>query len=433
MILPLVASFGWAIRGQSGYGAVPGCIFAGTLIACAWFFLSAERKERQGYWYRSGWVIFALIAGIGIGGMHGWSQWGNWVQGRFIVRWAPPQEIYSIHPAWGYTWWFVAAVPWAGMGAVLLAWTHSKHKMKPRDWIKRLACGGAGIGIAALLFHSFTALFVPYYGVAPFGDPVACPECGDAFHHNRISMLFMGAYLGFLAYEVYRKDWRSVKLILIVGIVTGVLWCFNQFWQFMDDWFPGVSINWWRCWESSAGFSIGLAFAIAFSITNKPDLEHDSLHARGSAKLIGLNTGLMIGLSWSVYSGIGGFIGILKAYPDPVVSPSFNSIPISLVGAIMFTIPLILHLVRKILLLKRSKKEVMRFLEPMDNHLLLWLFVAIVQGCLGFLVTGPYTVKAEIYFAIYYAVIWTVAISSAVTWERMVVKKKIFKVSTKAR
>ncbi len=52
LVLPtlLFAALGgmtWAVRGCSGFGAVPGCVFAGVMWGAAWWFLALDANGEQ--------------------------------------------------------------------------------------------------------------------------------------------------------------------------------------------------------------------------------------------------------------------------------------------------------------------------------------------------------------------------------------------------
>ncbi|GAB4323839.1 MAG: hypothetical protein Kow0069_29150 [Promethearchaeota archaeon] len=316
LVMTSAGLFGWAVRGSSGYGAVPGCVFAGTLWGALWYLLAREPAEEKRRRYSSGWSVLAVTAGVGVSGMQGWSQWGNWVQGRFYVDWASGQFL-PVNPAWGYAWWFVVAVHWGGMGSVFLAWTGSKVPPNARDWALRLAMGAAGAAVAWLAFEERPDLFLPHYDALDGYDPAGCVQCVRAYNDCRQALAWLGAYAGFVAHEALRRDWTNVKLILTVGLVTGIGWVAFQFWQFADDWFPGVAFNWWRCWESSAGGVVGLAYGVAFARFNRPappgappPREQPFSRARNAEKLLGVHGALAVGLTWSFVAGVKGWMNV---------------------------------------------------------------------------------------------------------------------------
>lgn len=334
LLLASLGTFSWAIRGQSGFGAVPGCVFAGLAWGMAWFWLGREPGEEKQRRYGLGWSVLAITVGVGLGGMHGWAQWPNWVQGQFHVDW--PSTFLPIDPAVGYAWIFIAGAPWAGMGAVFLAWTGSKRSLPAKHWLARIGCGLAGGGIAWLLYLAAPGWFLPYYGTVDYADP-ACVQCPRAAHDNWVALVWFGLYLGFLCYEIAAKDWMNVKLITIVGVIAGLSWMVFQFWHFMDEWFPGVPLNWWRGWEATGGLGFGAAFGIAFVACNKPlpgnhpgqRLQPFSTH-RNLESLIGVNLAVLVGMMYVVSSGIKGYLNIYHGIDETLVG---WVLPLGVLGA----------------------------------------------------------------------------------------------------
>src|SRR5689334_23397640 len=141
----------WAVRGCSGFGAMNGCVFAGVTWGAAWWFIAREPSGRQSRRYASAWIILALTVGIGISGNRGWMQWPSFFEGHLQTN-TPKGEFVPISRVYGFVWLFIAAVPWSGLGACLLAWCGSQRPARLRDWSLRIACGFAGACIAMILF-----------------------------------------------------------------------------------------------------------------------------------------------------------------------------------------------------------------------------------------------------------------------------------------
>lgn len=394
--------FGWAVRGSSGYGAVPGCVFAGLLWAILWFFLSKEESEIKSRRYSSGWTVLAINFGIGIAGMRGWMQWPAWVQGYFVVGDGLP--TIPISPVYGYTWWFLAGCSWAGIGGILIAWSGSQQSVTPQIWCQRLLSVGIGIGVALLLFILFPFWFVPVVDVPNMYDFNACPNCLDAFEDNRNTLLFFGAYIGGLSYEILRKDQMNIKLILIIGCISGLLWMLFQFWQFMDDWFPTIAFNWWRAWESSGGFGIGFSYGLAFVICNKKLSENDRLKRaqpytlyRNAERLIGVYLTISIGLMWSIIAGIKGYLNI---YHNIDITEVGLALPLSMLGFGWW-----------ILNYRQTMNQPYQVHDQKDNvpaFTPLFFVVFFIHRELGLQVTGPWTNPAELWFVLYYFVLMAI-------------------------
>lgn len=288
LVLPtlLFAALGgmtWAVRGCSGFGAVAGCIFAGVTWGIAWWYLAHDPRQTQSRRYASAWVVPALTFGIGFAGARGWMQWPSFFEGKLLTD-AAAGKFVPIPRAYGFLWLFIAGIPWAGLGACALAWTGSLRDTRAWHWALRIGCGVGAAALARYLFNRYPQHFLPLYDSleAQYRDRRANPnllrltnDCGAALYH-------LGFYLGFLAYELLRRDWKNALLILTVGLVNGAGWALFQNWKWANAlWGPGT-FNFWRCWESSGGISIGIAYGLAYFLVNRPMSEHerDRLAAR---------------------------------------------------------------------------------------------------------------------------------------------------------
>ena len=195
-------------------------------------------------------------------------------------------ESVPISRSYGFLWLFIAGVPWAGVSACLLAWCGSLHTTRLWQWVIRLACGIGAAFLARWLFHAYPQFFLPMYDELAdrYRDIEHNPnlrrltnDCGSAIMH-------LGLYLGLLVYEIGRRDWKNVVLISTVGLVNGAGWAACQNWKWAAGVWPDANFNWWRCWESSGGLSIGLAFGIAYFLVNgrMSEGEHAVVRARRS-------------------------------------------------------------------------------------------------------------------------------------------------------
>ncbi len=260
----------WAVRGCSGFGALNGCVFAGVTWGAAWWFIARDPSGQQSRSYASGWIILALTVGIGLSGARGWMQWPSFFNGHLQTdyaagKWVPIPRIY------GFIWLFIAGVPWAGIGACLLAWCGSGRPTRAWQWALRLACGFGASYLALYFFNHFPEYFLPLYKSlkAQYLDFQSNPNLRRLTNDNRAAVRHLGFYLGFLLFEVGRRDWKNVKLILTVGIVNGLGWALCQNWQWAARLWPDGHFNFWRCWESSGGISIGVAYGLAYWLVNR--------------------------------------------------------------------------------------------------------------------------------------------------------------------
>lgn len=289
LILPtlLFAALGgmsWAVRGSSGFGGEAGCIFAGVLWGTAWWFLARDSSREQSRRYHSGWIIVALTFGIGISGARGWMQWPHFFDERLYTDW--PRRSVPISRAYGFLWLFIAGVPWAGLGACLLAWCGSLRETRAWHWLLRIACGVGGAALLHYLIQEYPQFFLPLYRSLEdkYNDLEVNPSLQRLINDNTAALVHLGFYLGFLLFEAIRREWKNAVLILTVGLVNGAGWAACQNWKWAPHVFPNANFNFWRCWESSGGISIGLAYGIAYFLVNRPmgDEERRALAARRS-------------------------------------------------------------------------------------------------------------------------------------------------------
>lgn len=278
LVLPTVlfAALGgmtWAVRGCSGFGAVKGCVFAGLTWGVAWWFIARDPSGPQSRRYASAWIVLALTVGIGISGARGWMQWPSFFQGELLTNAANGKhEFVPISRAYGFIWLFIAGVPWAGLGACMLAWCGSKRPLTAWEWSLRIACGcGMAYFMGSVLFERFPEVFLPLYSSMKerYLDYGANPNLRRLYGDNQLAIRHLGFYLGFLLFEVGRRDWKNVTLISTVGFVNGLGWALCRNWSWASKVWPDAKFNFWRCWESSGGVSIGIAYGIAYYLVNR--------------------------------------------------------------------------------------------------------------------------------------------------------------------
>jgi hypothetical protein len=303
LVLPtiLFAALGgmtWAVRGSSGFGALKGCVFAGVTWGAAWWFISQTGRtgaspvplgvspgvpQRR---YNSGWIILALTIGIGISGARGWMQWPSFFEGKLLTN-AAKNEFVPISRAYGFLWLFIAGVPWAGLGACILAWCGSGRPLRAWEWTVRITSGFLGAYLLGdVLFQGFPDIFLPLHSSLAdrYNDLAANPNLRRLIGDNHLALRHLGFYLGFLAFEAARRDWRNVKLILTVGLLNGLGWALCQNWKWAPNLWPNANVNFWRCWESSGGISIGIALGVAYYVANRPLASAEkSVHATASS------------------------------------------------------------------------------------------------------------------------------------------------------
>jgi hypothetical protein len=309
LVLPtlLFAALGgmtWAVRGCTGFGGVAGCVFAGVAWGAAWWYLARSPDGVRRRRYDSGWIVLALTVGIGLSGARGWMQWKAFFDGRLVTD-AARGEFVPIPRAYGFLWLFLAGVPWAGLGACLLAWCGSRRPMRAPHWALRVACGVGGALLARYLFEAYPRAFLPLYGSIEdrYHDLAANPTLRRLVNDCRAATTHLGVYLGLLLFEALRREGKNVALILTVGLVNGAGWSLLQNWTWANRLWPDARFNFWRCWESSGGISIGIAYGIAYALVNRemPERERAALATRRALAGPGFEWLLVfLGLTWAL-------------------------------------------------------------------------------------------------------------------------------------
>ncbi len=294
----------WAVRGCSGYGTVSGCVFAGVMWGTAWWFLAREPSGPPRRRYASGWVVPALVIGVGMAGARGWMQWPHFFLGHMLTNEHTGTYV-AIPKIYGFVWMFLAGVPWAGLGACLVAWCGSSRGLRPRDWGVRVACGVGGAALLQALFYAYPAFFLPAYRQYEdlYHNLAANSALRKVIRDGDEAMIHLGLYLGFLLFEIVRRDWKNVVLIATVGVVNGAGWALCQAWKWAPLVWPKGDFNYWRCWESSGGISIGVALGVAYFLVNRPMSERERAAIAARVSLAGPNfEGLLIylGVTWSL-------------------------------------------------------------------------------------------------------------------------------------
>ncbi|NLF58602.1 MAG: hypothetical protein GX580_13290 [Candidatus Hydrogenedens sp.] len=202
-------------------------------------------------------------------------------------------------------------------------------------------------------------------------------------------------------------------LILTVGLVNGAGWSLLHHWKWAPKIWPEYQFNWWRCWESSGGISIGIALGLAYYLVNRPqvgDKGADSFSApRPNLERFGVWLGLLLGLGLSTRNGLKGWANIYlgnEEYWSGVLWMFFG--PALLLGIILTVI----CIVRNPLPAGFPGK-----VFPRDQWLM-WLTL-LVLNVLAQLVTGPHSAMPETSFSVYYALLFLVTAVIVAHYQRM--------------
>ncbi|MCX8065567.1 MAG: hypothetical protein N3G21_10415 [Candidatus Hydrogenedentes bacterium] len=407
----------WAVRGCSGFGGSNGCLFAGITIAVAWWFLSYTPGKNHLRSYATGWVVLAMTLGIMFSGARGWMQWPSFFEGKLLTNY-PKGEFVPIPKYYGYIWLFIAGVPWAGLGACFTAWCYSEKNMSVQRWSIRIASAILGGVVAHILFTYFPSVFLPLYDSIKdrYADFANNPNLRRLINDNWNALVHLGVYLGVLCGEIFLQNRRNVKLILTVGLVNGIGWALLQNWKWADDFWQNTNFNWWRCWESSGGISIGLAYGLAYFLVNQPENRDAWIKFYNSQSLskneispankiskkesvFGERLAFFITLFWglllSLRNGLKGWANIYlgnEDYWDKVLW--FIAVPVLILGTI------------SIILWIKNNKHKIEPSNPFPEYVFVIWFVLILQNFIAQLITGPHSNWSEFSFAVYYILLF---------------------------
>ncbi|HOX40226.1 MAG TPA: hypothetical protein PL033_19760 [Candidatus Brocadiia bacterium] len=406
----------WAVRGCSGYGGEAGCAFAGIAWATAWYYLARSGRRDQTRRYSLGWIVPLMTLGVAVSGFRGWMQWPSWHRGQLFTNYSTNSFV-PINPAYGMLWLFIAGVPWAGLGAVGLAWCGSERPLSWKDWIIRLVFGFGAGWLGVFLFDKYPAVFLPLYDQVNYKDLVANPSLRRIINDNWNATLHICIYSGFLLYEIVRKDWRNVRLILIVGFVNGIGWALLRNWYWAANLWPEGRFNWWRCWESSGGISIGFAYGLAYYFCNRPlsdaDMKKWVRHraAYPNAERLAVYFGLVFFLAYAIKNGMKGWANIYIGNED-----YWDNIFFYAMG-----IPAILLFCWLVYRNRRNPLPTDYEGDTVPHYGALMWTTLIILNVLAQLITGKHSNWPEVAFAIYYLLLF--AITAVIIYYYGVVKK----------
>jgi hypothetical protein len=261
-----MGAFYWAIRGTGGFGGSEGGTFAGFGWALLWLAFSrhgAPDGDRRPY--SNPWMLWAITLGIAYGGMTGYGVYIAWLNGKFYLNY--PESVRDVSAWTGYAMLFICGLHWGGNAGCFMAWCAPLRKVTWKGWLVRIACGITGAVAAGVFVRVFPQLFLPYHGEGLY-DVKEYATCQRALGSIRNIAPHVGLAMGFLAYEVGRKDWRAVGMILTMALGFAIPFTVGGIWQTMHE--SGLRIDWWKNWEMTIGLGGGLAFGLAFYLFNRP-------------------------------------------------------------------------------------------------------------------------------------------------------------------
>jgi len=267
IVFALMGAYFWAIRGTGGLGGTSGGILAGLGWAMLWLAFSHYNGGMRERPYGNGYMVAAITLGMGIGGATGYGVYIGWLDGHFYLNY--PDGVRTVAPWTGYAMLFVCGLHWGGLTGALMAWCAPKEELAAWEWFARIGAGIVGMVLAQVFVVQFPQLFLPFYSEGIYAVE-ANATCIRAQESIQTIAPHVGLYFGFLLFEIIRRDFRAVAVMLIMGLGFALAFSIGGIWQTNNDTVP--HIPWWKFWEMSIGFGGGLTFALVFYLFNRPEM-----------------------------------------------------------------------------------------------------------------------------------------------------------------
>jgi len=266
LIMGLMGAFFWAIRGTGGYGGSTGGLLAGLGWAAFWYLFSRFGGAAGRRPYGSGRMIAAITFGIAVGGLTGYGVYIGWLQGRFYLDY--PNGVRAVAPWTGYAMLFFCGLHWGGIAGAFMAWCAPRRPLAWQGWAGRIAAGVCGAVAASLIVRALPQFFLPFYGEGLY-EVAEYHTCQRALGSIRNIAPHVGLFLGFLCFELVRRDWRAAAMMVVMALGFAIPFTVGGYWQTFHG--SELKLAWWKHWEMSIGLGGGLAFGLAFYLFNRSD------------------------------------------------------------------------------------------------------------------------------------------------------------------
>lgn len=303
LVFSLAGAFLWAIRGTTGFGGAQGGILAGLGWALIWYCSSRRLGNERHRPYGHAHVISAILLGITCGGFTGYGVYISWVQGRFHLDY--PDGMREISPWAGYLMLFVCGLHWGGLTGAFLAWCAPRKSPRLKGWVGRILSGAAGAVACYAVVVTFPHWFLPYYHEGIYADHEnrTCLRAADCI---RSISPHVGAWLGFLVFEVIRRDFRAVAVMSLLALGFALSFSIGGIWQvnYVREVPP---LDWWKFWELSIGLGGGLTLAFIFFYFNRPDFDSPPRPVSTWEKSISGNVLICLGTATVLANGLDGW------------------------------------------------------------------------------------------------------------------------------
>ena len=331
-ILGLMGAFFWAIRGTAGYGGSQGGWLAGLGWGLLWLFFSTRDQEAEKRPYATPWMLLAITFGIASGDTIGYDVYSAWVQGNFYLDF--PEGVRELAPWTGYAMLFFSGLHLGGLTGVLMAWCGPNTALRWYGWVLRIGAGFLGGIIAYTIVQNFPHWFLPFYseGIYDVEENRTCIRALDSIENIALAIGFL---FGFLVFEITRRDWRAVGMILVMGLGFAIPFTAGGYWHSFHG--HPLNVDWWKNWEMGIGLGGGLAMGLAFYLFNRPNDATPTGRFTARACIVGAAFPIWFALGIVFRNAFRGFTNIheLASPPDVITLVSMlYGVPATLLFAV---------------------------------------------------------------------------------------------------
>jgi len=303
-IMGLMGAFFWAIRGTGGFGGSSGGALAGLGWALLWLAFSHSRGDGAFRPHGSGRTFAAITLGIALGGLTGYGVYISWLNGVYQMN--GNEVLREIAPWTGYVMLFFCGIHWGGVTGSFMAWSAPKEPVNWATWVGRIVAGLSGAVLGTMLVKWFPGLFLPFCGEGYY-QVEEYATSARAMRSIITIAQHVGLFAGFLGFELARRDWRAVKVMLTMALGFALPFAMGGYWQTFHG--SDLRIDWWKNWEMTIGLGGGLAFGLAFFLFNRPEQVSPRPVTR-LERVFGIGLILWLAVGTVILGGYEGFIGV---------------------------------------------------------------------------------------------------------------------------
>ena len=118
----------------------------------------------------------------------------------------------------------------------------------------------------------------------------------------------MMLFVGFLIFEIVRRDWRAVRIMLVMSLGFAIPFAVGGYWHTMHG--SELRIDWWKNWEMTIGLGGGLAFGLAFYLFNQPESANAPRTVTRLERIFGIGLTLWLTVGIVILGAYEGFIRV---------------------------------------------------------------------------------------------------------------------------